>query len=62
VIETHRLILKPLTYEQLIKYIKCDNSLEKELNLNTTFSVAPPDYIKNTFFENADNLKLAAIF
>jgi hypothetical protein len=22
------------------------------------FSVAPPDYIKNTFFENADNLKL----
>ena len=22
------------------------------------FSVAPPDYIKNTFFENADNLKV----
>lgn len=35
-IETERLILKPLTYEQLIKYIKCDNSLEKELNLNET--------------------------
>jgi len=36
VIETERLILKPLTYEQLIKYIKCDNSLETELNLNRT--------------------------
>ena len=23
------------------------------------FSVAPPDYIKNTFFENADNLKVS---
>lgn len=34
--ETERLILKPLTYEQLIKYIKCDNSLEIELNLNET--------------------------
>ena len=35
-IETERLILKPLTYEQLVKYIKCDNSLEVELNLNKT--------------------------
>jgi len=35
-IETERLILKPLTYEQLIKYAKCDNSLELELNLNKT--------------------------
>lgn len=35
-IETERLILKPLTYEQLVKYIKCDNSLEIELNLNKT--------------------------
>ena len=35
-IETERLILKPLTYWQLIKYIKCDNSLEAELNLNKT--------------------------
>jgi len=32
-IETKRLILKPLTYEQLLKYIKADNSLELELNL-----------------------------
>lgn len=35
-IETERLILKPLTYEQLEKYIKCDNSLEIELGLNKT--------------------------
>jgi ribosomal-protein-alanine N-acetyltransferase len=33
-IETKRLILKPLSLEQLKKYIKCDNSLEAELNLN----------------------------
>lgn len=32
-IETQRLILQPLTYEQLIKYTKADNSLEEELNL-----------------------------
>jgi RimJ/RimL family protein N-acetyltransferase len=32
-IETERLILRPLTYEQLIKYNKSDNSLEEELNL-----------------------------
>jgi ribosomal-protein-alanine N-acetyltransferase len=35
-IETERLILKPLTYEQLKKYIRIDNSLETELNLNET--------------------------
>ena len=33
-IETERLILKPLTYSQLIKYIKADGSLEAELGLN----------------------------
>lgn len=35
-IETERLIIKPLTYIQLEKYIKNDNSLEEELNLNET--------------------------
>ncbi len=35
-IKTERLILKPLTYEQLTKYLACDNSLELELNLNET--------------------------
>ncbi len=32
-IETERLILRPLTYEQLIKYSNLDSSLEEELNL-----------------------------
>jgi RimJ/RimL family protein N-acetyltransferase len=35
-IETERIILKPLSYSQLLKYIKDDNSLEVELNLNAT--------------------------
>ncbi len=35
-VETKRLILKPLTYEQLLKYIRCDNSLETELNIKET--------------------------
>lgn len=37
--ETERLIIKPLTYEQLAKYIKNDNSLEVELALNPTSRV-----------------------
>jgi RimJ/RimL family protein N-acetyltransferase len=35
-IETKRLFIKPLTFDQLIKYLKNDNSLEDELNLNPT--------------------------
>ena len=35
-IETERLLIKPLTYNQLVKYTLCDNSLEKELTLNET--------------------------
>ena len=35
-IETERLILRPLTYEQLMKYAKNNNSLETELCLNET--------------------------
>lgn len=42
-IETRRLILKPLTYEQLLKYIKADDSLELELNLNQTSRSISPD-------------------
>ena len=47
-IETKRLILKPLTYEQLVKYIKCDNSLEAELNLNKTSRTISPE-LKDAF-------------
>lgn len=47
-VETERLILKPLTYGQLIKYIKCDNSLEAELNLNNTSRKISPE-LKEAF-------------
>ena len=42
-IETERLKLVPLTYKQLIKYVKADNSLEKELKLNETSRTISPD-------------------
>ncbi|HWI94368.1 MAG TPA: hypothetical protein VNT20_24010 [Flavisolibacter sp.] len=35
-VETKRLILKPLSYDRLLKYCKCDNSLEEELHFNAT--------------------------
>jgi len=41
-IETERLILKPLIYDQLVKYINVDNSLEIELNLNQTSRTISP--------------------
>ncbi len=47
-IETDRLILKPLTYGQLVKYTKCDNSLEEELNLNETSRTISPE-LKEAF-------------
>ncbi len=45
-IETERLILKPLTHQQLIKYIKLDNSLEAELNLEKSTRVISPDLME----------------
>lgn len=42
-IETKRLILRPLTYEQLLKYTACDNSLEEELNLEPTSRTISPE-------------------
>ena len=42
-IETERLMLSPLTYEQLIKYCNTDNSLEKEMHLNETSRIIPPE-------------------
>lgn len=60
-IETKRLVLKPLTYEQLIKYVKCDNSLEEELNLNLTsrtISEELKEALENTILPNvADTTK-----
>lgn len=41
-LETKRLIIRPLNYSQLVKYIACDNSLEEEMQLNeTTRSISP---------------------
>jgi ribosomal-protein-alanine N-acetyltransferase len=42
-IESERLILKPLTHGQLIKYIANDNSLEAELKLNPTRKEITPE-------------------
>ena len=47
-LETKRLILRPLTYEQLVKYTKCDNSLEFELGLNETSRTISPE-LKEAF-------------
>jgi [ribosomal protein S5]-alanine N-acetyltransferase len=45
-IETTRLIIKPLTYQQLIKYIQCDNSLETELNILPSSRTLSPEFIE----------------
>lgn len=54
-IETTRLILKPLTHNQLSKYIKDDHSLEKELGLLYTkkdISRSLRDALKQTILPN----------
>jgi ribosomal-protein-alanine N-acetyltransferase len=60
-IETARLILKPLTYEQLVKYIRCDGSLEAELKLNGTSRTMSPELkeaLEQTILPNvADSTK-----
>jgi RimJ/RimL family protein N-acetyltransferase len=45
-IETQRLLLKPLTYEQLLKYRKSDNSLENDLKLNKTSRIISADLVE----------------
>lgn len=42
-ISSQNLILKPLSYSQLIKYIANDNSLEAELKLNPTRKIITPE-------------------
>ena len=42
-IETERFIIIPLNYNQLVKYVQCDNSLEEELNLNKTARKISPE-------------------
>lgn len=45
VIETERLLIKPLSYAQLLLYVKLDNSLEKSLGLHP-YSRSLPDELK----------------
>jgi [ribosomal protein S5]-alanine N-acetyltransferase len=60
-IETERLIIKPLTYNQLLKYVMANNSLETELNLDKTsrtISVELKEALEQTILPNvADNKK-----
>lgn len=54
-IETERLIIKPLTHLQLLKYIRVDNSLEAELNLKSasrTISTELKDALQQTIIPN----------
>ncbi|WP_353483486.1 GNAT family N-acetyltransferase [Haliscomenobacter sp.] len=54
-IQTFRLNLLPLSYDQLQKYIKNDQSLEKELHLkNSTRSISPElkEALKETILPN----------
>lgn len=57
-IETERLILRPLTYDQLVKYTKGDNSLEEELNLHETSRTISPELkeaLEETILPNVAN-------
>lgn len=54
-IETERLLLRPLTLDQLFKYIKGDNSLEIEFNLNDsvrTISLELKEALEQTIIPN----------
>ncbi|WP_336516487.1 GNAT family N-acetyltransferase [Pollutibacter soli] len=45
-LETERLIIKPLNYNQLLKYLKADNSLEEELNLKMSMRKISPELLE----------------
>ncbi|ULQ54592.1 GNAT family N-acetyltransferase [Flavihumibacter fluvii] len=49
-IETTRLFLLPLSYDQLVKYMRCDNSLEEELHLQHQERIMAPA-LKEAFEE-----------
>lgn len=58
-LETEGFIIRPLTYEQLIKYTKCDNSLERELNLNEssrTISQELKEALEQTILPNVADI------
>jgi ribosomal-protein-alanine N-acetyltransferase len=64
-IQTKRLNIKPLTYDQMAKYVKADNSLEAELNVNKTTNIIVPklkDALENTIFPNLADPKKNYLF
>ena len=59
-IETARLLIKPLTYDQLVKYTRNDNSLEKELGLgftNRVISAELQEALENTILPSVSDLQ-----
>ena len=42
-IETTRLLIRPLTHTQLLKYIRCDHSLEAELGIGPAPRTMSPE-------------------
>jgi [ribosomal protein S5]-alanine N-acetyltransferase len=60
-LETERLFIHPLIYGQLIKYFRCDNSLEEELGLlpnSRTISAELKEALEQTILPNvADTSK-----
>ncbi len=64
-IETTRLILKPLTCEQLLKYIENDNSLELDLGLNQsvrTISAELKEALEQTIVPNVADVTKNYLF
>jgi len=64
-IETERLIIQPLTYGQLLKYIRADNSLEAELNLKETSRTISPelrDALEQTILPNVADISRNFLF
>lgn len=45
-LETNRLLIKPLNYHQLMKYASCDNSLEQELRVKTNPRTISPELME----------------
>lgn len=59
-VETARLIIKPLNYEQLLKYLRVDNSLEQEFDLHDSARSLSPslkEAFEQSFLPNADQTK-----
>ncbi len=57
-IETKRLLIHPLSYDQLLKYIQNDHSLESELGLNPsskTISIELKEALEQTLLLNVAN-------